>query len=138
MRERVTEHIPSDEVPLQIKLGPGGIRDVEFTVQLLQLVHGLSDEGIRQRGTLDALDALVSAGYIGRADAAAFARDYRILRVLEHRVQLRGLRRTHLMPADPEGRRVLARASRLAGSGDAVWALWERVKREVRDIHVRL
>ena len=138
MRERVTEHIPAAEVPFQIKLGPGGIRDVEFTVQLLQLVHGLADPGIRQRSTLDALDALVTAGYIGRAEAGAFARDYRILRVLEHRMQLKGLRRTHLMPDDAEGRRVLARASRLADTGDGVWKLWEGVKREVRDIHVRL
>jgi len=138
MRERVTEHIPAAEVPFQLKLGPGGIRDVEFTVQLLQLVHGLADPGIRQRSTLDALDALVTAGYIGRAEAGAFARDYRILRVLEHRMQLKGLRRTHLMPDDAEGRRVLARASRLADTGDGVWKLWEGVKREVRDIHVRL
>jgi glutamate-ammonia-ligase adenylyltransferase len=138
MRERVTEHIPAAEVPFQIKLGPGGIRDVEFTVQLLQLVHGLSDDRIRQRGTLEALDALVAEGYIGRADAAAFARDYRMLRVLEHRMQLSALRRTHLMPSRPEERRVLARASGLAESGEAVWALWESIKREVREIHVRL
>ena len=138
MRERVTEHIPSVEVPYQIKLGPGGIRDVEFTVQLLQLVHGLTDDRIRQRGTLDALDALVAEGYIGRPEAGAFARDYRVLRVLEHRVQLRSLRRTHLMPSRPEDLRVLARASGLADTGDGVWKLWESVKREVRDIHVRL
>lgn len=138
MRERVTENIPAEDVPYQIKLGPGGIRDIEFTVQLLQLVHGLADPGIRQRGTLEAIDALVAEGYIGRADAAVFARDYRVLRVLEHRVQLRGLHRTHLMPADSDGRRVLARASGLAESADAVWSQWEGVKREVRDIHVRL
>lgn len=138
MRERVTDHIPAHEVPLQIKLGPGGIRDIEFTVQLLQLVHGLTDDRIRQRSTLDALDALVAQGYIGRAEAAVFARDYRILRVLEHRLQLRGLRRTHLMPEKPEERRVIARASGLADSGPAIWEKWESVKREVRDIHVRL
>jgi glutamate-ammonia-ligase adenylyltransferase len=138
MRERVTEHIPAGELAHQIKLGPGGIRDVEFTVQLLQLVHGLSDDGIRQRGTLDALEALVTAGYIGRPEAATFSRDYRILRVLEHRMQLRGLRRTHLMPSRPEELRVLARATKLADSGPGVWAVWEAVKREVRDIHVRL
>ena len=138
MRERVTEHIPAAEVPYQLKLGPGGIRDIEFTVQLLQLVHGLSDDGIRQRGTLDALDALVTEGYIGRAEASAFARDYRVLRLLEHRVQLRQLRRTHLMPSRPDELRVLARATGLADTGDGIWALWESVKREVRDIHVRL
>ncbi|MFT4220309.1 MAG: bifunctional [glutamine synthetase] adenylyltransferase/[glutamine synthetase]-adenylyl-L-tyrosine phosphorylase [Microbacterium sp.] len=138
MRERVTEHIRPEDVSYQIKLGPGGLRDIEFTVQLLQLVHGLSDERLRQRGTLESLDALVSEGYIGRPEAAAFARDYRVLRVLEHRMQLKALRRTHLMPADDEGLRVLARASRLAETGDGVWELWEGVKREVRDIHVRL
>jgi [glutamine synthetase] adenylyltransferase / [glutamine synthetase]-adenylyl-L-tyrosine phosphorylase len=138
MRERVTEHIPAAEVPHQIKLGPGGIRDIEFTVQLLQLVHGLSDEGIRQRGTLAALDALVTEGYIGRSEASAFSRDYRVLRLLEHRVQLRQLRRTHLMPSRPEDLRVLARSSGLSDTGDGIWQLWESVKREVRDIHVRL
>jgi glutamate-ammonia-ligase adenylyltransferase len=138
MRERVTDNIPDDDIPYQLKLGPGGIRDVEFTVQLLQLVHGLTDTAIRQPGTLAALQALVAEGYISRADAAAFDRDYRMLRVLEHRLQLRDLRRTHLMPARPEDLRVLARASGLADGGDAVWALWEQVKREVRDIHIRL
>ncbi|MGP3536626.1 bifunctional [glutamine synthetase] adenylyltransferase/[glutamine synthetase]-adenylyl-L-tyrosine phosphorylase [Microbacterium sp. RD1] len=138
MRERVTDNIPAAEVARQVKLGPGGIRDVEFTVQLLQLVHGLTDDRIRQRGTLEALEALVTEGYIGRAEAAAFARDYRMLRVLEHRLQLRGLRRTHLMPTRPEDLRVLARASGLAESGDAVQERWEAIKREVRDIHVRL
>jgi glutamate-ammonia-ligase adenylyltransferase len=138
MRERVTEHIPASEEPYQLKLGPGGIRDIEFTVQLLQLVHGLSDDRIRQRGTLAALDALVEQGYIGRAEAGTFSHDYRVLRLLEHRMQLKNLRRTHLMPSRPEDLRVLARASGIAESGEKVWQTWERVKREVRDIHVRL
>jgi glutamate-ammonia-ligase adenylyltransferase len=138
MRERVTEHIPADDVPYQLKLGPGGIRDIEFTVQLLQLVHGLTDESIRQRGTLDALDALVNRGYIGRTEASAFAHDYRVLRLLEHRLQLVRLSRTHLMPRTPEGLRTLARASGLAQTGAGVQEVWDRVKREVREIHVRL
>lgn len=138
MRERVTDNIPPDQVPYQLKLGPGGIRDIEFTVQLLQLVHGVSDDQIHQRGTLDALDALVSQGYIGREDAATFARDYRVLRVLEHRLQLRGLLRTHLMPSTPEGLRVLARSTGFVDRGQDAWELWESLKREVREIHVRL
>lgn len=138
MRERVTEHIPAADVPYQLKLGPGGIRDIEFTVQLLQLVHGLSDDRIRQRGTLEALEALVAEGYIGRTEAAAFSRDYRVLRLLEHRVQLRNLRRTHLMPSRPEDLSVLARSTGLADTGTQIWNEWESVKREVRDIHVRL
>lgn len=138
MRERVTDHIPPAEVARQLKLGPGGIRDIEFTVQLLQLVHGSTDERIRERSTLDALDALVSEGYIGREDAARFALDYRRLRVLEHRLQLRDLRRTHLMPEDGAALRILARASRIGEGGDRVVAAWEDIKREVREIHVRL
>src|SRR5690606_33174251 len=64
--------------------------------------------------------------------------DYRTLRLLEHRLQLKDLTRTHLMPRTNEELRVLARATGLAESGPAVWALWERVRREVRDIHTRL
>lgn len=138
MRERVTEHIDPQDAAYQLKLGEGGLRDIEFTVQLLQLVHGLSDESLRVRGTLDALDALVAGGYIGRTDASAFARDYRMLRLLEHRLQLRDLQRTHLMPRTGEGLRVLARASGLAESGDGVWQRWDAIRREVREIHVRL
>ncbi|UUE19036.1 bifunctional [glutamine synthetase] adenylyltransferase/[glutamine synthetase]-adenylyl-L-tyrosine phosphorylase [Microbacterium sp. J1-1] len=138
MRERVMEYIDPEDVPYQLKLGAGGLRDIEFTVQLLQLVHGLTDETLRTRGTLESLDALVAGGYIGRADAATFADDYRVLRLMEHRLQLRELSRTHLMPRTPAGLRVLARASGLAESGGAVWSRWESVRREVREIHTRL
>lgn len=138
MRERVTENIPSGEVHFQLKLGPGGLRDVEFTVQLLQLVHGSADEAVRERGTIAALDALSSRGYIGREESAEFAGDYRLLRVLEHRLQLTRLRRTHLMPQDQDALRVLARASTFAPNGEALVALWEKTKHEVRGLHERL
>ncbi|SCY16773.1 glutamate-ammonia-ligase adenylyltransferase [Microbacterium sp. LKL04] len=138
MRERVTDHIPADEVARQLKLGPGGIRDIEFTVQLLQLVHGLADEGIRQQSTLRALVALVGEGYIGRTDAAAFGQHYRTLRVMEHRLQLRRLQRTHLMPTSSDELRVLARATGLASDAAGIGAVWERVKLQVREIHIRL
>ncbi|WP_345750073.1 bifunctional [glutamine synthetase] adenylyltransferase/[glutamine synthetase]-adenylyl-L-tyrosine phosphorylase [Microbacterium rhizophilus] len=138
MRERVMEHIPADDVPHQVKLGPGGIRDIEFAVQLLQLVHGRSDDAIRQRGTLGAIDALEEGGYIGRQEAAVFSRDYRVLRLIEHRLQLVGLSRTHLMPRVEGGLRALARATRLAESAEGITRIWEHIKREVREIHVRL
>ncbi len=138
MRQRVTDHIDPDDAPYQLKLGEGGLRDIEFTVQLLQLVHGLSDEALRTRGTLESLDALVAGGYIGRDDAAAFARHYGVLRLLEHRLQLRELSRTHLMPRTSPDLRVLARATGLADSGEALWGLWEQTRREVRAIHTRL
>ena len=68
MRRRVTANIKPAELAHQIKLGPGGLRDVEFTVQLLQLVHGRVDETLRVRSTTRAIAALSLAGYIGRAD----------------------------------------------------------------------
>ncbi|WP_022894451.1 bifunctional [glutamine synthetase] adenylyltransferase/[glutamine synthetase]-adenylyl-L-tyrosine phosphorylase [Agromyces subbeticus] len=138
MRERVTQHIPADEVDVQIKLGPGGIRDIEFTVQLLQLVHGATDEGIRQGGTLPALAALAELGYVGRDEAAEFARDYRVLRVLEHRMQLERLRRTHLMPRDEHRLRVLARASGLGRTAAELMSVWQATRQRVRGLHERL
>lgn len=138
MRERVTDLLPSDEADRQIKLGPGGLRDVEFTIQLLQLVHGQADEAVRQRATLDALGALGHRGYVGRAEAAEFDADYRVLRLLEHRIQLAHLRRTHLMPVDEDELRVLARSTRLAPTGAALVERWREVKRRVRGLHERL
>ncbi|MBI3685901.1 MAG: bifunctional [glutamine synthetase] adenylyltransferase/[glutamine synthetase]-adenylyl-L-tyrosine phosphorylase [Actinobacteria bacterium] len=110
MRRRVEEHVPAAIAAREVKLGPGGLRDVEFAVQLLQLVHGRTDEAVRSGTTLLALDALARGGYVGRADAIAFAESYRFLRAVEHRLQLQRLRRTHLIPDDPAGLRWLARA----------------------------
>jgi glutamate-ammonia-ligase adenylyltransferase len=138
MRQRVTEHIPKDDVDYQIKLGPGGLRDIEFTVQLLQLVHGLVDETVRQRGTLEALNSLAAAGYVGRGEAASFAENYRMLRLLEHRMQLRELSRTHLMPRDKDGQRILARATGIFASDVDAVERWQQIKLDVRQLHERL
>ena len=138
MRERVTDNIPAADVDWQLKLGPGGLRDIEFTVQLLQLVHGQADETVRLRGTIESLEALCAAGFVGRNEEDVFAQNYRLLRVLEHRIQLRDLTRTHLMPRDEEGQRVLARASGLAPNVEALMELWTVTKRTVRQLHERL
>ncbi|TXK17821.1 bifunctional [glutamine synthetase] adenylyltransferase/[glutamine synthetase]-adenylyl-L-tyrosine phosphorylase [Homoserinibacter sp. GY 40078] len=138
MRERVMAHIPSDEVDVQLKLGPGGLRDVEFTIQLLQLVHGQADDGIHQRGTLEALAALADRGYIGRVEAAEFGLDYRFLRTIEHRLQLGRLRRTHLMPRDESELRVLARSTRISTTADGLVTAWREVQQKVRGLHERL
>ena len=138
MRERVTEHIPKDEVDRQIKLGPGGLRDIEFTVQLLQLVHGRTDETVRQRDTLSALEALAQAGYVGRLESAQFAQHYRFLRLLEHRIQLSNMRRTHLMPTSEVARRALARSVNLKWTAEELINKWEAVKLEVRSLHQKL
>ncbi|HEY4268899.1 MAG TPA: bifunctional [glutamine synthetase] adenylyltransferase/[glutamine synthetase]-adenylyl-L-tyrosine phosphorylase [Galbitalea sp.] len=138
MRERVTDNIPADERDIQLKLGPGGLRDVEFTIQLLQLVHGQHDPEVRQRATLPALVALAAQGYIGRVEAQEFSRDYRFLRLLEHRLQLSRLIRTHLMPRDQEAVRVLARSTGLYTGADELTTAWQRTKHEVRSLHERL
>ncbi|MER8182688.1 bifunctional [glutamine synthetase] adenylyltransferase/[glutamine synthetase]-adenylyl-L-tyrosine phosphorylase [Kitasatospora sp. NPDC094015] len=145
MRRRVVEAIPATEVGRQLKLGPGGLRDVEFAVQLLQLVHGRTDPALRSGNTLEALAALSAGGYVGRADAASLDVAYRFLRSLEHRIQLHRLRRTHLVPTDPDDLRRLARSLSPLINGDTradpVTALdreWKRHAVEVRRLHERL
>ncbi|MDV8148552.1 bifunctional [glutamine synthetase] adenylyltransferase/[glutamine synthetase]-adenylyl-L-tyrosine phosphorylase [Arthrobacter sp. B10-11] len=143
MRRRVTDNIPADEEQRQIKLGRGGLRDVEFTVQLLQLVHGKADESLRHRDTTSAIAALSAGGYIGRTDAAEFDHAYRYLRLLEHRIQLFQLRRTHLMPVREEALRALAKAvlgpfARERPHPDALLAAWQKTKRSVRELHERI
>lgn len=138
MRERVTEHIDVDDLDYELKLGPGGLRDIEFSVQLLQLVHGQYDESLRIAGTLPALQSLVAGGYVARDQGESLALDYRRLRVLEHRLQLRELRRTALMPRDDEGLRVLARASQLAPTSSGLLDLWRSIRSEVRELHLKI
>ena len=138
MRERVTTNIAKDELDWQIKLGPGGLRDVEFTVQLLQLVHGRTDETVRTQDTLSSLRALAAAGYIGRQEAETFSAHYRFLRLLEHRIQLTQLRRTHLMPKEEAKQRVLARSVGVGSSAEALVDRWQAVKLDVRTLHQKL
>lgn len=137
MRKRVVDHIPANQKEREIKLGSGGLRDVEFTVQLLQLVHGRVDDRLRQRGTLAALDALIAHGYIGRSDGADLAAAYRFARCLEHREQFFRLRRTHLMPADPDELRRLAR--QMGGNdGRQLAEDWKASKRRVLRLQQRI
>ncbi|MFF1628259.1 bifunctional [glutamine synthetase] adenylyltransferase/[glutamine synthetase]-adenylyl-L-tyrosine phosphorylase [Streptomyces sp. NPDC058272] len=139
MRRRVVENIPAAEIERELKLGPGGLRDVEFAVQLLQLVHGRADTSLRSGTTLDALKALAAGGYVGRADAVQLDEAYRFLRSMEHRIQLYRLRRTHLVP---EGDADLRRIGRSLGlRSDPVAALnreWKRHAAVVRRLHEKL
>ncbi|MGB7820463.1 MAG: bifunctional [glutamine synthetase] adenylyltransferase/[glutamine synthetase]-adenylyl-L-tyrosine phosphorylase [Ornithinibacter sp.] len=139
MRRRVEQHIPVGESDRQIKLGPGGLRDVEFSVQLLQLVHGRADESLRTSTTLEGLAALSAGGYVGREDAATLGTAYRLLRTLEHRIQLFRLRRTHLMPTAQSDLRRLGRAlGHKSQPADAVVKQWRAQQREVRRLHERM
>src|SRR6478609_2832162 len=139
MRRRVEQHVPPNEAARQLKLGPGGLRDVEFSVQLLQLVHGRSDPSLRSATTLEALAALARGGYVGREDAAVLDRAYRHLRCLEHRIQLHRLRRTHLMPVtEPDLRRLGRAMGHRTHPEQAVVADRQASAREVRRLHERL
>lgn len=84
----------------ELKLGPGGIRDIEFTVQLLQLVHGHLDPDLRGATTLTMLDELADAGYVDHSDASKMASAYRELRTVEHRLQLVDEQQVHTLPTD--------------------------------------
>ncbi|WP_431977948.1 bifunctional [glutamine synthetase] adenylyltransferase/[glutamine synthetase]-adenylyl-L-tyrosine phosphorylase [Propioniciclava coleopterorum] len=137
MRRRVISLIPAREAAQEIKLGAGGLRDTEFSVQLLQLVHGRADDRLRLRGTFEGLDALVAHGYVGRGDGRQIAEAYALQRVLEHRIQLYQLRRTHLMPTDDLGLRRLARAAHLEDA-DALAAAWRSSTRRVQRLQQRI
>jgi glutamate-ammonia-ligase adenylyltransferase len=156
MRRRVVATLPAAEAGRQLKLGPGGLRDIEFAVQLLQLVHGRTDETLRVSATLPGLAALAAGGYVGREDAASLAAAYRFLRSVEHLLQLRQLRRTHTLPEDPAALRRLGRALHLAegtgaGTGrragadvsradpaDELIAQWRQHAGQARQLHEKL
>ena len=145
MRRRVEDLVPADVRDRELKLGTGGLRDVEFAVQLLQLVHGRQDESLHVSSTVDALSALGAGGYVGRDDAANLTASYEFLRLLEHRLQLQRLKRTHMLPKfdDDEAMRWLARAAHMRPDGrqDAPGVLREELKRQnmrVSRLHAKL
>lgn len=127
MKERVEEHAlrsarSAKATRDDVKLGPGGIRDIEFPIQLLQLVHGGGDLSVRSGNTLEAAAALVDGGYIAEEDGAGLSVDYRWLRTVEHRIQLWQERQVHVLPADDEGRARLARSMGFRDSPEAAAA----------------
>ena len=139
MRRRVLENIPSKHRDRELKLGAGGLRDVEFAVQLLQLVHGRGDESLRSPTTLRALQALIDGGYVGRRDGAAMEEAYEFLRTLEHRIQLHRLRRTHMVPEDPEDLRRIGRSMGFRHNpAESLEREWQAQKRVVRRLHEKL
>lgn len=127
----------------ELKRGRGGIRDVEFSIQLLQLVHGRHDEEVRSPNTLEALRSLAEGGYVDEEDARHLSGAYRHLRTVEHRVQLRDEQQTHTLPDDPEE---LERLARVLGYRDDARASAREQFRQahahhqatVREIHERL
>ncbi|MBI1376879.1 MAG: bifunctional [glutamine synthetase] adenylyltransferase/[glutamine synthetase]-adenylyl-L-tyrosine phosphorylase [Frankiales bacterium] len=139
MRRRVEENVPARDADRQLKLGVGGLRDVEFSVQLLQLVHGRSDVMLHSPTTTVALESLATWGYVGRDDAGTLTSSYVFLRTLEHRMQLHRLRRTHVIPEGEDDLRRIARS--MGYRSDPVAELDKALqghRREVRRLHEKL
>lgn len=133
LRKRVLENIPAAERSSNLKLGRGGLRDVEFTAQLLQLVHGIGDESLQVMDTMSALEALSDAGLLSRSDKSKLSAHYRFLRALEHRIQLQRLRRTHLVPEKEDELRRVARG--LGLSSTELTARLDSIRAEVAELH---
>ena len=106
MRLRIREHKGLHETGLEgrdVKLSPGGIREIEFFTQTRQIIAGGRDPSLRVRGTVEGLERLVVAGWVSQADAEQLTEDYRALREIEHRLQMIGDAQTHLLPTSDEG-----------------------------------
>ena len=102
------ELVDASDPGFDVKLGIGGIREIEFFVQALQLVHGGKNPALRERSTRGALDRLLFAGLIADREARALRGAYDFLRRTEHMVQLEAGLQTHRVPDDPERRRFIA------------------------------
>ncbi|HEX6945837.1 MAG TPA: bifunctional [glutamine synthetase] adenylyltransferase/[glutamine synthetase]-adenylyl-L-tyrosine phosphorylase [Acidimicrobiia bacterium] len=128
-----------EAAPRDLKRGPGGIRDIEFAVQMLQMVHGRFDPDLRKPATLDGIDELGANGYIAADEAERLADAYRFLRQVEHRLQIWDLTQTHSLPASLEERERLGRS--LGWIADPVGEFDRRlteVRATARDLHERL
>ena len=110
MRDRIALNVAADRRgERNVKLGPGGIRDIEFVVQAFQLVSGGRAPWVREANTLRALHRIAEAGLLPRNDYAALVEAYTFLRTLEHRIKILHQVQTHVLPEDPRARRALAR-----------------------------
>ena len=125
---------------VNVKLEPGGIRDIEFLVQCLQRLHGRDDPWVRAAGTLVGLHKLYEKGYLAARDHARLAAAYQFLRLVEHRLQLEQGQQTHTVPSQPEALELLARRCGVE-SGDSAASDLERLLaahlRHVRAIYER-
>jgi len=116
-----------------VKLGRGGIREIEFTVQLLQVVRGGQFPELRQRATLDTLASLVQARLMPADTAQALHEAYVFLRRVEHRIQYLDDQQTHRLPSDPADLQWIAHTLGLAGSDDLLTALQQHRDRVAQE-----
>ncbi len=123
--------------PMDVKLGPGGIRDIEFTVQLLQMERGALDPLIRTPNTLQAIARLRQARALSAADARHLTDAYVFLRNVEHRLQLLYDHQTQKLPGRDRDMNLLARRLGLADA-DEFQRMFDGHVSRVREIHLRL
>jgi [glutamine synthetase] adenylyltransferase / [glutamine synthetase]-adenylyl-L-tyrosine phosphorylase len=123
----------AERAGIDLKLGRGGIREVEFFVQALQLLHGGRDPNLRVRGTLRALERLLYAGLISSRDRDELGEAYVLLRRLEHRVQMVAERQTHAIPDDAKEQERLARRAGFATAA----AMWKELARHRDRVEAR-
>src|SRR5438034_5522482 len=126
-----------DELERDVKLGRGGIREIEFVVQALQLIHGAHHAFLQEASTLKALRGLRQLDLLPSDEVLTLDKAYRFLRRVEHRLQIEAEQQTHTVPREPEALRRLALSLRFSSSEDFTTALQERM-RAVRPIFERI
>ena len=145
-RERISEKLAARkgwQAGLDIKLAPGGIRDVEFLVQCLQRLHGGREPWVRHGGSLLALFRLRDKGLVSDAEYSRLAAAYQFLRILEHRLQMVDDRQTHTLPSEPVELELLARRmppAEIGGvaSAESLLRQLNRHLEEVQEIYERV
>jgi [glutamine synthetase] adenylyltransferase / [glutamine synthetase]-adenylyl-L-tyrosine phosphorylase len=145
-RQRISEKMAARRGPhtgLDVKLAPGGIRDIEFLVQCLQRLHGGREQWVRHGGTMFALFRLRDKGLLSGTEYARLASAYQFLRHLEHRLQIQDDRQTHALPNDLEQLDLLARKMPSDGTAAALSGTTLQLKldehlADVRELYERV
>ncbi len=133
MKARVEAQLGEKAGRGNVKLGRGGIREIEFLVQVLQLIHGGRDERVRGSGSLPVLERLVAGGYLPADEGAELMQAYRFLRNVEHKIQIPHQRQTHTVPAEARDQETLARRLGYRGA-DVVGQLWADIDRHAQRV----
>src|SRR5438552_1976451 len=129
--------VGADKLERDVKLGRGGIREIEFIVQTLQLIHGARHPFLQEPGMLKALRALRQLDLLPRDEVLTLDNAYRFLRRVEHRLQIEAEQQTHTVPHEPEALRRVALSLRFSSAEDLTATLQERM-RAVRPIFQRI
>jgi glutamate-ammonia-ligase adenylyltransferase len=135
IKRRIEREVPSED--LNVKLGAGGIREIEFIVQTLQFIHGAHHTFLQEQSTILALHAIAQLELLPPQEVLALDRAYRLFRRVEHRLQIEAERQTHSIPAHPIVRERLARSLNFASAEELIDALRSSAER-VREIFTRL